>query len=483
MFPSGLQKSQSEDNIPLLQHKTVIKPPKEQHRHTRSTYEIRKSEWSISVDDEEEDEGFNSESYAHNYVEINNLQAVIHVVKCSIGTGVLALPSALRYSGYLLGSFSILILSMINVYSMHLLLEIVENIRLKNPKKILNLDYETTVKLCFENAEEKLQKYVWVHHVLLASLSVAQIGFLSSYQIFVSENTKYIIDYYSNEQAYNMPIWQYQLIYFLVLTPLLFFKTLDKLSYFCQLANVLMGISLIISLVYCYLDPLPIQSLKAVVISDSTLLFFGIVIFSFESINIINPVENNLRDKKKMREKCGILNIAFIFVLPVYLVVGVSGYLRFGDNIASSLILSIPIDKWYFMLCKPFYILSILISYGLQGFVMHNIIWKKIEFRLGSNKVKRIIDILIRIGIGASTTILSVSIPHFDLFISLIGAFSGSSISLIFPAVCSSVMLYSNKTGKFWRARLVVNGVIVGVGIIGCCLGTYSSIVSINRVI
>lgn len=53
----------------------------------------------------------------------SNGQTMMHLLKGNIGTGVLAMPSALKNAGLLIGSVGVVIIGVICIHCMHMLLK------------------------------------------------------------------------------------------------------------------------------------------------------------------------------------------------------------------------------------------------------------------------------------------------------------------------------------------------------------------------
>lgn len=51
-----------------------------------------------------------------------NTDTLIHLLKSSLGTGILAMPVAFHHAGYLVGSIGTVVLGMVAVYCIHMLL-------------------------------------------------------------------------------------------------------------------------------------------------------------------------------------------------------------------------------------------------------------------------------------------------------------------------------------------------------------------------
>lgn len=65
-------------------------------------------------------------------------------------------------------------------------------------------------------------------------------------------------------------------------------------------------------------------------------------------------------------------------------------------------------------------------------------------------------------------------IPHLALFISLVGAFAGTSLALIFPPVIDLLCHYSRRalTKQVWAINLF----LMSFALLGFTTGTYSSL-------
>lgn len=75
---------------------------------------------------------------------------------------------------------------------------------------------------------------------------------------------------------------------------------------------------------------------------------------------------------------------------------------------------------------------------------------------------------------------LSEVIPHLDLFISLIGAFSTTALAMVFPPLCDISLRWPKDFGKFYW-RLVLDIITLILATFGFLTGTYYSLESIIK--
>lgn len=69
---------------------------------------------------------------------------------------------------------------------------------------------------------------------------------------------------------------------------------------------------------------------------------------------------------------------------------------------------------------------------------------------------------------------LAEAIPFLDLFITLVGAFSSTTIALLFPPILEFVTHWNVSEITPWM--VIKNLFILGLGVLGCFTGSYESI-------
>lgn len=109
------------------------------------------------------------------------------------------------------------------------------------------------------------------------------------------------------------------------------------------IANISQFTGLAIVFFYIFRDPLPLaKSVDWIGSPERLPLFFGTAIFAIEGISVVLPIENQMRRPKEMLGWNGVLSTSMSLVVALYVGMGFYGYLKYGENIASSITLNLP---------------------------------------------------------------------------------------------------------------------------------------------
>uniref|UniRef100_I3M8Q7 Solute carrier family 36 member 2 n=1 Tax=Ictidomys tridecemlineatus TaxID=43179 RepID=I3M8Q7_ICTTR len=378
---------------------------------------------------------------------ITGFQTLVHVLKGNMGTGILGLPLAVKNAGILMGPLSLLVMGFIACHCMHILVRCAR-------------------RFCHR-------------HIVSFFLIITQLGFCCVYIVFLAENLKQVVEAvnsttnncYNNETVIPMPTMDsrlYMLSFLPVLVLLVFIRNLQILTIFSMLANISMLASLIIIAQYIA-QGIPDPSRLPLVASWKTYpLFFGTAIFSFESIGVVLPLENKMKDASRFP---AILSLGLSIVTALYTSIGTLGYLRFGDDIKASITLNLP-NCWLYQSVKLLYIIGILCTYALQFYVPAEIIIPFTVSRV-SKRWSLLVDLSMRFALVCLTCILAVLVPRLDLVLSLVGSVSSSALALIIPPLLEITTYYSEGMNPLTIAK---DALISILGFVGFVVGTYQAL-------
>uniref|UniRef100_A0A914C3B6 Amino acid transporter transmembrane domain-containing protein n=1 Tax=Acrobeloides nanus TaxID=290746 RepID=A0A914C3B6_9BILA len=168
----------------------------------------------------------------------------------------------------------------------------------------------------------------------------------------------------------------------------------------------------------------------------------------------------------------GVLNTASLLVLAVYCTTGFYGYLALGNSVKDTVTLNLPPTIFY-QTIKIMFVGCILVSYPLQFYVPMERVEKWISRKIPEER-QNFLVYFVRYSMVLLTCLAAELIPHLALFISLVGAFAGTSLGLIYPPVIDLLCHYSKRTltKKIWATNLF----LMSFALLGFTTGTYASL-------
>ena len=76
------------------------------------------------------------------------------------------------------------------------------------------------------------------------------------------------------------------------------------------------------------------------------------------------PIETQMKTPDVMKGWNGVLNTSMVMVSCLYIAVGFFGYLKYGENVAGSITLNLPVDEFPAALVKIMMSLAVFFTYA-----------------------------------------------------------------------------------------------------------------------
>ncbi|XP_049960706.1 proton-coupled amino acid transporter-like protein CG1139 [Schistocerca serialis cubense] len=409
---------------------------------------------------------------------ITNVEALVHLLKGSIGTGILATPNAFMHAGYVVGVLGTLLIGVVCSHSMQMLVRAQHE--LSRRRRVPSLTYQQTAMAALEEGPSCLKPVApYAGHIVNIFQVVLQIGSCCVYVVFVSSHIKAVVDQYS----YGLDLRIYMLILLVPLIIINMVHNLKLLAPFTTLANILTLIGFCITFYYLLnsspslLDRQPFGPLQDLP------LFFGTVLFSLEAIGVLLPLENSMKSPRSFVGPLGVLNRAMVIIIFLFIVIGLFGYMKYGNEVEGSITLNLPADEILAQAVKIMLAVSIFISHSLQNYVNIDILWNSyLSEKFEKHPHKIIFEYIVRISLVTITFLLAAAVPNLELFISLFGSLCLSAIGIAFPAIIQSCIIWKSRSGKLkFVLRNMKNIFLVSFASLGLVVGTYISISDITK--
>jgi proton-coupled amino acid transporter len=248
---------------------------------------------------------------------------------------------AFKNGGLIAAPILTVILAILYVHSQHMLLSCSQKVRERFMIQ-RRLSYPETVELCLEAGSEPVRKWSkFGRQICNAFICVMQTGFCCIYFLFIGKNIRQILENY----GFSVDLDDVMLA---SLVPILLISLIVDLKYlvpFSLVADICMIRGIAITFYYSAAD-LPALSERNYIGQLHQLpLFFGTVVYAFEGISLILPLQNSMKNPGNFSRACGVLNLGMIIVTAIFVCIGFFGYLQYGEGVKGSLSLNLPNDQ------------------------------------------------------------------------------------------------------------------------------------------
>ncbi|XP_050333136.1 proton-coupled amino acid transporter-like protein CG1139 isoform X2 [Bactrocera neohumeralis] len=424
---------------------------------------------------DEEDVNYNP--FEHRKVDhpTSDMETFVHLLKGSLGSGILAMPMAFMNAGLWLGLIATFAVGTLCTYCVHILVKCAHI--LCRRRKIPMMGFADVAEQAFLDGPPGLNRWSrFIRFMVNVFLVIDLIGCCCIYLVFVGTNVKAVLDEYMDEPL-NIRVW-----IVIVTCPLLVMCLVRNLKYltpFSMIANILMFVGIVITFYYVF-DDLPAPSEREGIVNVVQWpLFFGTVIFALEGIGVVMSLENDMKNPTHFIGCPSVLNFGMGVVISLYTLVGFFGYLKYGSKTQGSITLNLPAEDKLAQSVKLMIAIAIFFTFTLQFYVPVSIIWKGISHKISEER-KNISEYALRIALVILCGAIAVALPNLGPFISLIGAVCLSTLGMIIPSVIELAVYHEDPGYGRFKWRLWKDIGLIIFGIVGFVTGLYVSILEFH---
>lgn len=367
---------------------------------------------------------FVGDSSSHNYINrdgtATDKKAYFLLLKAFVGTGVLFLPRAFASGGLM---FSIVTLLGFGLLSYWCYL-------------VLVFTKMATKVLSFADIGYRLYGQ-WLQQLILMSIVVSQIGFVAAYMVFTSENLRAFVNNIGG--GTHSADW-YIAAQIVILAPLSLVRDITRLSLLAVLANLFIMVGLVTILYYLCYEWLITNGgafgpdIKYWFNQSEFSVFIGVAIFAFEGIGLIIPIQESMVYPNHFP---WVLGKVLLTISAVFIGMGTLGYVTFGLNIQTVILLNLPQDSPFVIMIQLLYSLAILLSTPLQLFPAIRLIESKMFMATGKHSpgIKWAKNTFRFMFVIITALIALVGGKSLDRFVSFIGCFACIPLVYMYPPV------------------------------------------------
>lgn len=345
--------------------------------------------------------------------------AVMLLLKSFVGTGILFLPRAFLNGGMLFSSMVLLGVSILSYYAF-----------------ILLVNTRTRIEGSFGDIGGILYgKHM--RRIILGSIVLSQLGFVSAYIVFVSQNLQAFALAVSKCKSF-IDIKYLVLLQLVIFLPLSLIRDIGKLGFTALIADAF----ILLGLLYIYyydartlIGNGGISDIKA--FNPSTWsMFIGTAIFTYEGVGLIIPIQESMKQPRRFP---GVLAGVMVIITLIFLSAGGLSYAAYGSSTKTVILLNLPQDDKFVNVVQLLYSIAILLSTPLQLFpairILENelftrsgkynpyIKWKKNAFRFF------LVCVCAFVAWGGAADL--------DKFVALVGSFACVPLIYVYPVSLS----------------------------------------------
>ncbi|XP_062168233.1 amino acid transporter AVT1D [Alnus glutinosa] len=195
----------------------------------------------------------------------------------------------------------------------------------------------------------------------------------------------------------------------------------------------------------------------------------GIFGFSYSGHSVFPNIYTSMKEPSQFPS---VLIASFAFCFFIYTGVAICGFLMFGDSVKSQFSLNMPREFVASNIAIWTMVVNPLTKYALTIAP----IALSLEELLPSAQLRSYsVVVLIRTILVFSTLVVALTFPFFAFVMALIGSLFAMLIALIFPCACYLRLL----NGRLTKLQIANSILIMSVGVVCVCVGTYSAITRI----
>ncbi|KAI4348837.1 hypothetical protein L6164_009509 [Bauhinia variegata] len=404
----------------------------------------------------------------------SKLQTLGNIIVSVVGTGLLGLPFAFRIAGWLAGLLGVAIAGISTYYCMLLLVMCREKLASEGSsaeaRTYGDLGYRT-----MGNTGRYLTEFF---------ILVGQCGASVAYLVFIGQNLVAVFQY--NGLTFSS--------YIFLLVPIEIglswigsLSTLAPFSIFADICNILaMGIVVKEAIQHALGAGFSFGERTAITSNIGGLPFaLGMALFCFEGFGMTLALENSMKDRTKFPR---LLAQTFSGITLVYILLGFSGYMAFGDETKDIIILNLP-RNWSSLAIQVGLCLGLVFTFPMMMHPVNEIVegkmkcWKWFNNPFPSHKddgnsitkLGKIVSYITRAIVVSVLAILASFVPAFGVFASFVGSTVCAMLSFVLPATFHLKLFGSSL--HLWQK--VLDSIIVICGLLFAIYGTYNAVVGV----
>jgi amino acid permease len=258
-----------------------------------------------------------------------------------------------------------------------------------------------------------------------------------------------------------------------VMIPCVLLRTMREVSFLSIFGMSASVIAVIVCIVFSISHRVDHPDVKYTDINYS--LFpsaFAAITLSFAGHSTIPSIEKHSASPQSFQ---GVINVAYIILLALYLPTAIFGYLAFGDDVTSPVLCKFPQSNVVVTITKVIVAIHCIAAYP----VLMNVVFQELDDNFSAIREMLPVRVVVRVLIVSTTAMVAYFVPYFAAFMTLIGAACISMMVFVFPIVFN--LKLRGHLLPWWEK--VFGFFVMVVGLTGGSIGAYQAIRDINHLV
>lgn len=380
--------------------------------------------------------------------------AAVHIIRTTIGSGILLMPYTMKNLGLLYGTVVLIFVGMLYYCNIHILIS--TEYHLCRLERLKCLSFVGVVRTSFHRAPSPINKLKSIM-TQFARLYFCVPQSTPTYLIIIATNIQFMADFFDVKLNSKLTITALIIPFILITQKRNILKFLVPFSSVTNMFTVVM-VSVIISSSFIYrVDSSP------KIFGDEFFIpkGFAMFILAIRSTGLLLPLKNDMKNRKQFSQICGSLNIAGASITLIYYGFALICYINYGDTVHDNILFNLPSKSGVSFVVYLLYTLSLSISYLLSFTSCFNNLWaNELELKIKDGWTKTICDCGIRLGMNVFSYLMAIAVPRISLIAAITGTF-GILIDIALPPFLQLLLQISEKQVRCFT--VLKNSIIITI--------------------
>ncbi|KAL9967095.1 hypothetical protein ACROYT_G025260 [Oculina patagonica] len=193
---------------------------------------------------------------------------------------------------------------------------------------------------------------------------------------------------------------------------------------------------------------------------------FGVIVFSYTAHAVFPGVEGSMRRPEQYPM---MMNLAFLLAAVVKVAFGLLPVLRFGPDTEQAITVNLKTSQAFYILANALVVTNVFTAFPIVSYIVletfdHKVLpyFPHLHKDSGYHWVWIILSRPLVLTFGL---LMAIVVPHFGLFMGLVGSFTGTCLCFVFPCIFHMVLKWDEL--KWYnigvRVFIIVFGLICGI--------------------